>query len=311
MARRTTAGRGSAVVAGSDWTFHPLATARGAVGALGLARDDGLAPVEPAREPLLATVLDQAALALERQRLSGEVAEVARLREQDRLRSALLSSVSHDLRTPLTSILVAAAELRREGRSDTDTLALLDGEAHRLDRYVGNLLDMVRLEAGALRLRLEPVDLIDAVAAVQRDLGSAAGPDRLRIDVPADLPLVRLDPQLFHHCLLNLVDNALRHGGTGPVTIRGERASDGLVIEVLDCGPGLPPGQEARVFDTFVRLEGSDRQGGTGLGLAIVKGFAEAMGVAVGAGNRPQGGAAFVLSIPAGLLVAARQAEAG
>ncbi|WP_210529654.1 DUF4118 domain-containing protein [Rubellimicrobium arenae] len=311
MSRRATTGRGSSIVAGSDWTFHPLATSDRVVGALGFARDDGRPPVEPGREPLLATLLDQAALALERQRLAREVAEVARLREQDRLRRALLSSVSHDLRTPLTSIVATAAELRRDGRSDPAAVGLLEDEARRLDRYVSNLLDMVRLEAGALRLRLEPVDLPDAVAAVERDLGRVRGAGRLRGEVPADLPLVRLDPQLLHHCLLNLADNALRHGGTGPVTIRAEQIQDGLVLEILDSGPGLRLGQEGRIFDSFVRLDGSDRQGGTGLGLAIVKGFAEAMGLSVVAGNRPQGGAAFVLRIPARLLIDDLRAEAG
>lgn len=288
----------------SDWTFHPLAGSRGVVGALGLARGEGQAPVSLGRDVLLNSLLDQAALALERQWLAGEVAEMDRLRDQDRLRGALLSSVSHDLRTPLTSILAAAAQLRREGGGDPATLAMLDTEARRLDRYVANLLDMVRIEAGALRLRLEPVDLTDAVAAVLSDLSKGAAAPEVRVDVPADLPLVRLDPQLFHHCLLNLVDNALHHGGGQPVTIRGERTPSGMTLSVLDEGPGLPPGQETRVFSTFVRLTGSDRQGGTGLGLAIVKGFADAMGLVVVASNRPdRKGAAFVLRIPTTLLV--------
>lgn len=310
MACRAPAGRGTGLMSGSDWTFHPLATPRDVLGALGFARDDGTAPIAPEREVLLATILDQAVLALERQRLAGEVAEVARLREQDRLRKALLSSVSHDLRTPLTSILAAAAQLRREGRSDPETLATLDAEARRLDRYVANLLDMVRLEAGALRLKLEPVDLTDAVAAVLRDLRTRPGGPSLRVEVPADLPLVRLDPQLFHHCVLNLVENALRHG-CGPVTIRGERTAGGLILEVLDEGPGLPPGQETRVFENFVRLRGSDRLGGAGLGLAIVKGFAEAMGMSVGARNRSHRGAAFVVRVPPALLVMDVEAKTG
>jgi len=304
MSLCTSAGRGTTSMSASGWTFYPLATSQGVVGALGLAREDDPEPSAALGEPRLATILDQAALALERRRLADEVADVERLREQDRLRGALLSSVSHDLRTPLTAILAASAQLRREGRSDPDTLDLLDGEARRLDRYVANLLDMVRLEAGALRLRTEPVDLIDAVAGVLRDLGKGFDVADLRVEVPADLPLVRLDPHLFHHCLLNLVDNALRHGGGRGVTIRGLRSAAGLDLVVLDEGPGLPPGQERRIFETFVRLRGSDREGGTGLGLAIVKGFAEAMGLSVEATNRSdQPGAAFVVRIPSALLV--------
>ena len=301
---RAPSGRGTASGPLSEWTFYPLASSRGVVGALGLARKQRGAPVPPRRDILFSSLLDQAALALERQRLADEVAEVDRLRDQDRLRGVLLSSVSHDLRTPLTSILAAAAQLRREGGADPATLAMLDAEARRLDRYVANLLDMVRLEAGALRLKLEPVDLTDTVAAVLSDLAKGGAAPRVQVDVPADLPLVRLDPQLFHHCLLNLVDNALLHGGGQPVTIRAERTAAGMTLSVLDEGPGLPLGQEGRVFDTFVRLTGSDRQGGTGLGLAIVKGFADAMGLMVDAGNRPdRRGAAFVLHIPATLLI--------
>jgi two-component system sensor histidine kinase KdpD len=281
------------------------------VGALGLARDDGQPPVRGGWEALLDTLLDQVALALERQHLAGEAAEVARLREQDRLRRALLASLSHDLRTPLTSVLAAAAQLRREGDGDATTLAALEAEARRLDRYVSNLLDMVRIEAGALRLRIEPVDLTDAVAAVLRDLGADAAARAVRVEVAPDLPLARLDPTLLHHCLLNLVDNALRHGGGRPVTIRAGRATDGVSLEVLDEGPGLPPGREMRAFETFVRLKGSDRRGGSGLGLAIVKGFAEAMGLGVGAANRPRGGAAFLLRIPPARLVPELEARAG
>jgi two-component system sensor histidine kinase KdpD len=311
MAHRRVTGRGTGVLPASDWTFHPLATAQGIIGALGLARDDGQPAVARGREALLATILDQTALALERQRLAGEVIEVARLREQDRLRGALLASLGHDLRTPLTSILAAAAQLRREGERDGTTLATLEAEARRLDRTVANLLDMVRIEAGALKLRLEPIDLTDAVAAVLRDLKGEAGALAVRVEVAPDLPLVRLDPTLFHHCLLNLVDNALRHGRGRAVTIQAGRATDGVSLEVLDEGPGLPPGQEARAFDTFVRLKGSDRRGGTGLGLAIVKGFAEAMGLGVGAGNRPQGGAVFLLRVPSAQLVPDLEAQAG
>ncbi|EYD74994.1 Osmosensitive K+ channel histidine kinase KdpD [Rubellimicrobium mesophilum DSM 19309] len=311
MKRPALPGGGAAPLTASNWTFHALSTSRGAIGTLGLtdAKDNARALHED--NALLETILDQAALALEGLHLASEVAEIERLREQDRLRGTLLSSVSHDLRTPLTSILAAAAQLRREGAADPGTLATLEIEARRLDRYVANLLDMVRLEAGTLRLRLEPVDLTDVVAGVLRDLGKGLAVSGLRVDVPTDLPLVRLDPQLFHHCLLNLVDNALRYGGGREVFIRGERSAAGVSLVVLDEGPGLPPGQERRIFETFVRLRGSDREGGTGLGLAIVKGFAEAMGLSVWATNRSDGpGAAFVLQVPPALVVQDMEVQA-
>lgn len=306
------AGRGTGALQGGDWTFHPLSTARGTVGALGLARDDGLAPVRIDQTPILATVLAQAALALERQRLATEVAGVEVLRERDRLRGALLSSVGHDLRTPLTAVLAAAAELRRESSANADVVATLESEARRLDRYIANLLDMVRIEAGAIRLSVEPVDLTDAAGAAVRDVARGLKGRPLQVEVPPDLPLVRLDPQLLHHCLINLIDNAAVHGRPGtPIAVVAERDDDGLSLSVVDEGPGLPAGAEARVFETFVRLEGSDRRGGTGLGLAIVKGFAEVMGAEVAARDRGEPrGAVFTLRFPAALLVDGDRAEA-
>jgi two-component system sensor histidine kinase KdpD len=274
------------------------------VGALGLARDDGETPVAAERDLLAQTMLAQAALALERQQLAATAADVERLRERDRLRDALLSSVGHDLRTPLTAILAASAELRREGASDPAVVATLEFEAQRLDRYIANLLDMARLEAGALRLRTEPVDLTDAVAATLGDLRRQLSNSQTSVTLPADLPLVRADPHLLHHCLINLLDNAARHGQGRPIAIVGERVPGGVDLRVIDEGPGLPDGSEADVFGTFVRLEGSDRAGGTGLGLAIVKGFCDAMEVGVTAGNRgDRSGAVFTLRFSEALLV--------
>jgi two-component system sensor histidine kinase KdpD len=125
------------------------------------------------------------------------------------------------------------------------------------------------------------------------------------LEVAPNLPFVRVDPQLFHHCLLNLLDNAGRYADPGtPITVRGERRPGALTLSVIDAGPGIPPGREREVFETFRRLEGSDRSGGTGLGLAIVKGFAEAMGLAVQAANREEPrGAVFTLTFPDRLLV--------
>ncbi len=234
------------------------------------------------------------------------------MRERDRLRGALLSSVGHDLRTPLTAVLAAAAELRRENTANADVVATLEAEARRLDRYIANLLDMVRIEAGAIHLSVEPVDLTDAAAAAVRDVARGLKGRPLQVEVPPDLPLVRLDPQLLHHCLINLIDNAAVHGRPGtPIAVVAERDGDGVALAVVDEGPGLPSGAEARVFETFVRLEGSDRRGGTGLGLAIVKGFAEVMGAEVAARDRGEPrGAAFTLHFPAALLVEGDRAEA-
>jgi two-component system, OmpR family, sensor histidine kinase KdpD len=156
---------------------------------------------------------------------------------------------------------------------------------------------MVRIEAGSLHQSIEPVDLAEAVASALHDLGAALQDHPVRIEMAADLPLVLVDPQLFHHCLINLIENAAKYAAAGtPVLIGAARDASGLTLAIEDEGPGLPPGQEKRIFETFSRIEGSDRSGGTGLGLAIVKGFAEAMGLEVAAANRTdRAGAAFTI----------------
>jgi two-component system sensor histidine kinase KdpD len=298
------AGRGSDTLTASDWLFYPLRSATATLAAIGMSRDDGSEPITSDQLPLLMNLLDQAALAIERARLTEEMQGVAQLKERDRLRAALLSSVSHDLRTPLTAILAAAAELRRD--TSTDVIDTIEAEAQRLNRFVANLLDMARVEAGALRLNIEAVDLADAIASAVHDTRRVLDSHAIELGVAPDLPLVRVDPQLFHHILINLLDNAGRYAEPGtPIQIRAEREPGGLLLSVLDEGPGLPPGRERELFETFSRIEGSDRkQSGTGLGLAIVKGFAEALGLAVEAANRADKmGARFTLRFPEAALV--------
>ncbi len=271
---------------------------------LGLSDPQAGDPIRPDRMPLLVSLLDQAALVLERYRLEGEMRDLEAIRTRDRLRGALLSSVSHDLRTPLTAVLAATAELRH--RHDDPLLVTVETEALRLNRFVANLLDMARVEAGALKLQIDAIDLSDAVASAAHDARRALEGHPLRLDVPPDLPLVRADPHLLHHCLLNLLDNAGRYGDPGtPIVIEGTHRFGRLCLSILDQGPGLPPGREAEVFETFRRFEGGDRAvGGTGLGLAIVKAFAEAMEIGIEAANRPDGGGArFSLSFPPALVV--------
>ena len=298
------AGRGTGTLTASEWLFQPLAAGERVLAVLGLWRDGGADPLRSDQYPLLMSLADQAALALERLRLEAETRELGTVRERDRLRAALLSSVGHDLRTPLTSVLAAASELGRRGADPL--VATIEQEATRLNRFVSNLLDMTRVEAGAMPLSVEPVDLTDAVAAAVHDARRSLEGHPIQLEVPPDLPLVRVDPTLFHHCLLNLLDNAGRYADPGtPVTVRAERAPGRLVLAVLDEGPGLPPGRENEVFETFRRLQGSDRSsGGTGLGLAIVRGFAEAMGLSVSAENRVEPrGARFGLRFPEDKLV--------
>jgi two-component system sensor histidine kinase KdpD len=298
------AGKGSGTLTASEWLFHPLTAGDRVLAVLGVARDTGGDPIRADQLPLLTALIDQAALVLERLRLEAEIRDVDAVRTRDKLRAALLSSVSHDLRTPLTAVIAAANELEH-GATPT-LIATIKGEAARLNRFVANLLDMTRVGAGALKLNIEAIDLSDAVTSASHDARRALEGHHLRLDVPPDLPLIRADPQLLHHCLLNLLDNAGLYGDPGSeIVIEGRHRYGEIRLTVLDHGPGLPPGREAEVFETFRRLEGSDRAvGGTGLGLAVVKAFAEAMGLSVEAANRPDGsGAAFALIFPSSLVV--------
>jgi two-component system sensor histidine kinase KdpD len=291
------AGRGSDTLTASEWLFYPIGGAEDVLAVIGLSRSDARAPVRPDQLPLLLSLIDQAGLAMGRIALTEDMAVLAQVRERDRLRHALLSSVSHDLRTPLTTILGTLNEMRAQSPEQEEQLAEARAEAERLHRFVANLLDMARIEAGALRQSVEPVDLSEAVASALQDMKRPLAGRRVEVAIPSDLPFVLVDPQLFHHCLINLIDNAAKHGGNvGCIDISAQRVGAAIELSVADCGPGIPPGEERRIFNTFTRLEGSDRTGGSGLGLAIVKGFADAMGLAVSAANRPDApGAIFTI----------------
>lgn len=295
------AGRGSDTLTASEWLFLPVGKTDLVMAVFGLSRSDAQAPVRADQLPLLLSLLDQAGLALGRIALEDEMSALSHVRERDRLRHALLSSVSHDLRTPLTTILGSLGELRATSPEQDALLAATRAEADRLHRFVGNLLDMVRIEAGSLRQTIEPVDLAEAVESALHDLEAMLRDNAVVREIAPDLPFVLVDPQLFHHCLINLIENAAKYGSPGS-TLRLRASSDehGMRLSIEDEGPGIPAGQEQRVFETFTRLEGSDRQGGSGLGLAIVKGFCDAMDIAVAAANRPDGqGASFTITFRA------------
>ena len=275
LTRGEPAGRGTNRLDPADWLFFPVRTEQGVVAAMGLARDDGCPPLTDDQKPLLVNLLDQVALALRRIQAEADMQSLSGLRERDRLRGALLSSVGHDLRTPLTAIIGAAGELRRDRDADP-LVGTIASEAAKLERYITNLLDMARIEAGAVRLHTEAVDLVDAVGAALRDLQPTMSGRKIAVKLAADLPLVRLDPHLLHHCVINLVDNALRHSAAdAPIEIRGTSGEGGVELAVANAAT-VDPG--ATDFDSFRDISGSDTKGGTGLGLAIVKGFVEAMG---------------------------------
>lgn len=301
-------GRDTRTLNASDWQYHPLKTSLGVLAVLGIARDDGKPPIPADRAVLLTTIIGQAALAHERLWLEKDMRELTVLNERDRLRTTLLSSIGHDLRTPLTAV-VAAAQMLSDSDEAKEQVETIKSEAKRLQRFFDDLIDITRIESGALNIVPEATDLTDAVSAAVHDMRKALEPRQVRLAVPPTLPLVLVDPKLLHHILINLLDNAAKYTAADTVvTIEARRTPDSVVLAVLDEGPGLPPGGEGILFERFARIEGSDRVGGTGLGLAIVKGFAEAMGLGVSAANRPDRvGACFSISIPGELLIVPRK----
>jgi two-component system sensor histidine kinase KdpD len=262
------------------------------------------------RERLIATFANGVALALEQERLSAEEQAAAVARESDRLKSVLLSSVSHDLRTPLAGIKAAIGSLlRRDVQwSEEDRQAFLrdiDGEADRLTRLVSNLLDLSRIEAGAIRPRKEWETIPELIFRVVSRLEPQLKVHPVRIDVPGDLPLVRLDAVQMEQVLTNLLENAAKYSPPGtPITV-GSRladepgASSTLCLSVADCGPGIEPAEQKYIFEKFYRVTGSKRPvSGTGMGLAIVKGLVEAHGGRVVLESAPGQGSTFTVILP-------------
>jgi two-component system sensor histidine kinase KdpD len=299
-------GRGADTLPGAQWLFLPLQTGSGPVGVIGIDRNQPGPLLTPDERRLLDALADQTALAIERISLARGLAEARVLAETERLRGALLTSISHDLRTPLASIIGTASSLRsyadKYGPSERDELlATLQNEAQRLNRFVSNLLDMTRLEAGAVELKLDLVDVAEIVGAALQRAGNVLADHRVEVKIAANLPMLRLDSILFEQVLFNLLDNAAKYAPTGSrIDLRARREGDVVVLEVADEGPGIPDGDLERIFDKFYRVQAQDRQrAGTGLGLAICRGFVEAQGGRIEAQNRrDRAGAILAIRLP-------------
>ena len=278
--RQEETGRGTATLPSAEWRFLPMRTVRGLLGVLGVHMEGGRFDATAAQT--LATLADQAAVALERVKLANEAARAAAMEETQKLRTALLNSLSHDLRTPLTGIRGAAETLgsaweRLEPATRADLLASIKEDTARMTRFLANIMDLTRLESGQVAPRLQPVqalDLIDAAIARVPDAG------HVLVNVPADLPAVRADPALLEQVLVNVLDNAVRYAPLGSdVRIRGAAGGGQVSLEISDEGIGIPADDLPHVFDSFYRARRGDRTApGTGLGLAIARGMMEAMG---------------------------------
>ena len=302
----TPAGRGADTLPGAKRLFLPIRTGRGTVGVIGLDSDKPGPLLSPDQRRLFDALADQAALAIERINLAEDIDRTRLAAETERLRAALLTSISHDLRTPLSSILGSASSLRSHRGSLTtadqdELLGTIQEEAERLNRFIANLLDMTRLESGAIEPRLELVDLSDVLGSALRRAGKVLAHHAVEVDLASDLPPLKLDPVLFEQVLFNLLDNAAKYAPAGSkVQVQAQREDNRVELSVSDEGDGIPPDDLERIFDKFYRVRAEDRKrAGTGLGLPICRGFVEAMGGTITASNRQGGrGALFTIILP-------------
>jgi len=301
---RRPAGRGSDSFTSSPLSFVPIKALANQLGVLAVRLPDEEDPGGAPMRRLLDACATQAALALERVRLTGEAQQLQILRARENLERALLNSVSHDLRTPLATITGVLTAVLDEGErlspaARQELLETAREEAGRLNRFVGNLLDMSRLEAGALRPQLELCDVQDligcALAAVEKRLGEG----RIEVRLAPELPLIPLDLVLMIQVLVNLLDNALKYGPPdGEVEVSCRLADGALLIEVADRGPGVPAADLPKIFDKFYRTPEPEGVGGTGLGLSICRGIVEAHGGGIRAENREGGGLKVIIKVP-------------
>jgi two-component system sensor histidine kinase KdpD len=296
--KKEPAGRGTGTLPQIDWTFTPLVGVRGQSGVAGIETKVTQGVDE---QRLVAAMLDQGAVALERAELAAATVENEALRRSDKLRAALLNSISHDLRTPLSTVMGSAttlidydATLKPEVR--TDLLISIREEADRLNRYVGDLLDMTRLEGGALKTRSEWTDVRDVLTAATHRVERRLGARTLLRDFPPELTSVQADPSLLEQALVNILENAVEYCPDGlPIEAAVYEDRGNVVISIEDEGPGIPKSEIERIFEKFRRLEEpSDRarkdRKGAGLGLSIAKGFVEAMGGRIAAASPIHGG---------------------
>ena len=300
--RQQPAGRGTDTLPSAAGLHLPLLVTDRIAGVLSLCFRDAAA-LDSAQRDLLDAFVRQIALVLDRQRLRATVQEAKLLAESERLSKALLNSISHELRTPIAAIASASSGLGELADGESPGLrAALTGEirtaALRLNRLVGNLLDMTRLESGHMKLRLEWCDLADLVSVALRQLGKELARHPVANNLPRGLPLVKIDFVLMEQVLVNLLLNAALHTPPGArIQISALAEEKEIALVIADTGPGIPPEALPHLFEKFYRAPGA-AAGGSGLGLSIVKGFMDAHGGRVSAQNRPGGGAEFTLRLP-------------
>ena len=300
------AGRGSDTLPGAKRLFLPMHTGRGSIGVVGIDSDKPGPLLTPDQRRLLDALRDQGALAIERVRLVEEMDRVERAAETERLRSALLTSISHDLKTPLAAVLGAAGTLRDLGGKlgdgeKADLLSTIIDESERLNRFIANLLDMTKLESGAISPNVALHDIGEIVGSALRRAGRILAHHQIELELAPDLPMLEIDAVLFEQVLFNLLDNAAKYAPPDTkILIQSWRDVDNVCLRVLDEGSGISTADLDHIFDKFYRAQKTDHvRAGTGLGLAISRGFVEAMhGTIVAANRTDRSGAAFTISLP-------------
>ncbi len=303
------AGHGTDTLPASGIRFIPLATTHGTIGALGVKPLDARQSLSSDQRMLLEGAVYLSALAIDRASYAEKAAQAEMLRKTEKLQTALLNSISHELRTPLSAITGVLTSLGESGRAapenqlDPDTSReLIDSatrQAERLNHLVGNLLDMTRLEAGAMHLNRQPTDLQDLVNVAVDQAGGTACQHEIQIHMPGELPLMSIDAVLIAQVLTNLLDNACKYSPPGSaITISAAAMDDQIEFSVQDCGIGIPEEDLERVFDKFYRVHRHETITGTGLGLSICRGIVEAHGGRIWAKNNPDRGVTVLFTLP-------------
>ncbi len=301
-ANRQEAGVGTTTLPGATALYVPLMASGGIVGVLGLNADppDRFRALDQRR--LLDAFATQVAVAVERTGLADQTEKARREVEKEQLRSSLLSSVSHDLRTPLAVITGSASTLlqsstRLDAAMRRDLMNTILEEAERLNRLIRNLLDMTRLDSGAIRVRKEWLPLEEVVGAALHRLDAQLTGREVEVELPADLPLVSCDPVLIEQTLINLLENAVKYGA-GPIKIGATSVPGEVMVEVADRGPGVPMDQATRIFEKFHRVAHEGGTSGVGLGLSICRAIVSAHGGRIWVQDREGGGARFRFTLP-------------
>jgi len=298
------AGRATDTLVSADLIYLPLQTPSSILGVMGVKLVNQGAYHSQDNRRLMDAFATQAAMALERIRFSRQAEQAQILQARENLERALLNSISHDLRTPLVSVTGVLYSLREEGvhLSDHSRRELLESacsEAERLNRFVGNLLDMTRIEAGAVRLNAEMCDVQDLIGCAMAAVKQRIGNRPVEIRLPEDLPLVSMDLVLMTQVLVNLLDNSHKYApDESTIEVSAVIDKGWLTLEVSDQGPGVPEHDLKRVFDKFYRIPVPEGAGGTGLGLSICKGIVEAHRGRISAENRTGGGLRILIRLP-------------